>query len=70
MPTPLPTLSKALPGYKCCQPACVQALQAVDETTVACPLGHAFPRDPPFVLPRGQHDTEGLKGIDGAQESA
>ncbi len=49
MPDPLPTLYKALPGYQCCAPACIQALQALDETTVVCPLGHTFPRDQPAM---------------------
>lgn len=40
---PLPTLAKALPGYKCLHPPCVQALHAVDAMTVACPLQHTFP---------------------------
>ena len=45
MPDPLPTLYKARPGYQCCAPGCVQALQALDAMTVVCPLGHTFQRD-------------------------
>ncbi len=63
MTVPLPTLHKALPGYKCCAPACVQALQAVDATTVACPLGHTFPREetslyaPPLLCSTNEPDA-------------
>ena len=48
--SPLPTLRKALPGYKCLHPLCVQALRPESPTTVSCPLGHVFPREAPGPL--------------------
>jgi hypothetical protein len=42
---PLPTLRLAKPGYKCMEPACVQALRELPDGMVGCGNGHVFVRD-------------------------